>query len=152
MRTLAAFALVLLAGCSGADRDDEAPDTNEIRRLSTPTNAAAVDNSVSASIEPLRPEDLSGFGEGAALCRFLRNNQLFVAAAPDDAVARIAGALRHFVQTTPPGATGVFLEDRQVSISIGRTDSGGVAARLTVTNRRTGVQERWAGDWRCDRR
>ncbi len=148
MRTAAGFALVLLAGCGGGGRDTEAPDTNEIRRLSAPANVVADDNRDSASIAPLRPEDLDTFGEGAALCRFLRNDQLFVAASRDDAVARVAGTLRHFVQTTPPGPTGVFLEDRQISISIGRTDSGG-AARLTVTNRRTGVQERWAGDWRC---
>ena len=66
-----------------------------------------------------------------------------------DAVARVGGDLRHFVQTTPPDETGIFLEDRQISISIGRTDSAGVAARLNVTNRRAETEERWAGEWRC---
>jgi hypothetical protein len=149
MRRSAAFALVLLAACGGTGEADEAPDTNEIRRLSTPGNSAEDTKAGSASIGPLRPEDLAALGEGGAQCRFLRNDQLLVAASGTDAVARVGGELRHFVQTAAADESGIFLEDRQVSISIGRADPAGEAARLTVTNRRTEVQERWAGSWRC---
>ena len=149
MRPAAAFALLLLAGCGGAGGSNEALDTNQIRQLSTPGNTTEDNKAGSASIEPLRSEDLASFDEGAAMCRFLRNGAVLVAASRLDAVARVGGDLRHFVQTTPPDETGIFLEDRQISISIGRTDSAGVAARLNVTNRRAEAEERWAGEWRC---
>lgn len=149
MRWAAVPALALAAGCGGAGGTNEAPDAAEIRRLSTPDNSAAGATADSVSIQPLRPADLDSFGEGTAMCRFLRNGQLLVAASRQDAVARVGGRLRHFVQTAP-AESGIFLEDRHVSISIGRTDGAGVAARLTVTNRRTAMQERWAGDWRCN--
>jgi len=149
MRRVAALALVLLAGCGGRGNTDEPPDTNEIRRLSTPGGSPTDAKAESASIGPLRPEDQVALGESGARCHFLRNNQLLVAASGNDAVARIGGELRHFVQTAVADESGIFLEDRQVSISIGRVDPAGAAARLTVTNRRTEVQERWAGAWRC---
>ena len=149
MKRVSARARLLLVGCGGTDGSNGAPDTNEIRRLSTPGNSVEDAKPESASIGPLRPGDETALGEGGAQCRFSRNNQLLVAASGNDAVARIGRELRHFVQTAAADESGIFLEDRQVSISIGRVDPAGEAARLTLTNRRTEIQERWAGAWRC---
>ena len=54
----------------------------------------------------------------------------------------------HFTHSAPVGPSGGFFEDRQVSISVGRTDPPkrrrgdviGWPARITVTNRRTGAR------------
>ena len=63
----------------------------------------------------------------------------------------------HFDQSSPAGPTGGYFTDRQLSISIGRTDEidpGGTGddrwpARLTATNRRTRAQVELTGTWRC---
>jgi hypothetical protein len=55
------------------------------------------------------------------------------------------------------GPTGGFFEDRHVSISVGRTGevpvgegaAGSWPGRIIITNRRTNVDMRLDGAWRC---
>ena len=146
----AAFAvLALLAGCGGArEGGNEGASTEQIRRVSTPTNTAEEDKAGSVVIQPLTVADLEREGLGSG-CRFTRNGELLVAASGANALARVGGSLRHFVQTAPVDSTGIFLEDRQISISIGRAEPGGDAATIRITNRRTEAELRWAGSWNC---
>ena len=60
---------------------------------------------------------------------------MLLAATPSDAIARIGGQLLHFAHAAPVGPSGGFFEDRQTSISVGRTDG----------RRRTGRRVRVAG-------
>ena len=129
-----------LAACGGAGGNNAAT-TDQIERLSTPDNGVEA-VSASARLAPLQVADI-GDGRG---CRFAREGRILFYATGEDAVARLSGALRHFASTAPAAPTGGFFEDRQISISIGRTDDGD---RLTVTNRRTEVQEQLRGVWRC---
>jgi hypothetical protein len=72
-------------------------------------------------------------------------------------MARVAGTLHHFAHASPAGPTGGFFEDRQVSISVGRTGAivpgeelrGSWPGRITVTNRRAHAQVELDGVWRC---
>ena len=90
-------------------------------------------------------------------CDFSADGHRLFAAHGGDAIAKINGTLFHFDQPSPAGATGTFVTDRQLSISIGRTDEidpGGNdderwPARLTATNRRTRAQVEVGGTWRC---
>jgi hypothetical protein len=154
MRLGVALAL-LLAGCG--PRDDAAnggASENQIARLSTP-HEEVVDANAAARIAPLAAEDLAAFG--VATCDFSRGGRTLLAASPSDAIARVAGSLRHFTHSSPMGPTGGFFEDRQVSISIGRTEevpSGAGTAgiwpgRITITNRRANAQVKLDGAWRC---
>ena len=150
MRASVLAALALLAGCGDADDQDiEGASTEQIRRVSTPTNTMAADKAGSVALQPLTLADLERERIGAG-CRFARNGQLLVAASGGNALARVGGSLRHFVQTAPVDSTGTFLEDRQISISIGREGPDGDAATIRITNRRTEAELRWAGSWRCD--
>jgi len=152
MRMAALSLIVLAAACDGGPYErNEGPSLEQIREVSTPSNEAAADVAGSIAFQPLTEADLAGRGLTASDCRFVRNGRLLVAAGGTAAIARIGGGLRHFVPTAPPAATGAFLEDRQISVSIGRTAPDGTAARLAVTNRRTGAEEEWAGDWACGR-
>jgi hypothetical protein len=148
MRPFALAALALLAGCGGGE---EAPEnrgigTEQIRRVSTPPNLIKQDPTAAIAIQPLTPIESALVSPG---CRFVRNGHTLVVATGGDAIARIAGSLRHFVQTAPVTASGIFLEDRQVSISIGRTAAEGDAAMLRITNRTNAAQRDWAGTWSC---
>jgi hypothetical protein len=90
-------------------------------------------------------------------CDFSESGHRLFATHGGDSIARINGALFHFDQPSPAGPTGTFVTDRQLSISIGRTDEidpGGNGddrwpARLTATNRRSGSQVELTGTWRC---
>ena len=151
MRRALTALFVLAAACDGEPAErNEGPTLEQIREVSTPSNDAAANVAGSIVFQPLTTADLAGSGFTERDCRFVRNGQLLVAAGGGAAIARIGGGLRHFVPAAPPAATGAFLEDRQISVSIGRTAPDGTAARLAVTNRRTGAEDQWAGDWTCD--
>jgi hypothetical protein len=148
----AAAIALLLAGCG---QSGEGPrggaSENQIERLATPEKEE-IDPQGPARIAPLSDEDLASLG-GAAACDFRgAGGRILLAATEADAIARVAGLLRHFAHAGPVGPTGGFFEDRQVSISVGRTGEGegGVApGRITVTNRRANAQVRLDGVWRC---
>ena len=91
------------------------------------------------------------------LCAFTRFGATLLAVSESDAIARVAGVLHHFAHASPAGPTGGFFEDRQVSISVGRTGAvvpgegthGSWPGRITVTNRRAHAQLELEGSWRC---
>ena len=149
MRLALAVLIFLVGGCDGPGANNAALTGEQIERLSTPKTIVE-DPAAAVRLQPLAGEDLVGQGleEG---CRFTRNGQLLVAASGNNAVARIGGAFRHFVPSSPVDETGGFFEDRQISVSIGRRDSAEGGGRLVVTNRRTQFQQEWLGEWSCAR-
>jgi hypothetical protein len=161
MRHLLALLLpaLWLTGCGGGDGAGNAKvDANQIDRLSRPKVEPQVDPQISARPQPLTGADLRGAGmPDPPRCDFSADGHRLFAAHGGDSIARINGILSHFDQPSPAGPTGTFVTDRQLSISIGRTDEidpGGTGddrlpARLTVTNRRTRAQVELAGTWRC---
>jgi hypothetical protein len=155
MRPGLAIALLLLAGCGqGGEGPRGGASANQIERLSSPEKEE-VDPNAAARIAPLGPEDLAALG--ASSCDFSRGGRILLAATPSDAVARVAGVLRHFTHSSPMGPTGGFFEDRQISISVGRTGAvppgeaaaGSWPGRIIVTNRRANADMRLDGAWRC---
>lgn len=148
MRAPTIAVLLLLAGCNA---EEGAPENKgvtgeQIRRVMTPENMAVEDPLVAIEMQPLTEAESSLAGPG---CRFLRGSDALVVATGGDAVARIAGTLRHFVQSAAADGSGIFLEDRRVSISIGRTEPAGDAAMLRITNRASAAVQSWAGTWTC---
>jgi len=153
----AALALLMLAGC-GADEVGEGNATaNQIERLSTPAKEPVADPNLSARLQPLDAGDVTYEGLSGPSCSFSSGGNLLLAATSGDAIARIGGAMLHFTHSAPVGPSGGFFEDRQRSISVGRTDAAegpaqaltGSPARINVTNRRTGARVELEGIWRC---
>ena len=149
--------LLLLAGCGREPVDgDGGVDVNQIERLAT-AKQEEPDLTASARLQPLSREDLDREGLSGAGCDFSSDGRLLLVSVGGDALARIGGRLRHFVQSAPAVESGGFFEDRQVSISVGRTRVEGRTvdelrrwpARATVTNRRTEQQVKITGEWRC---
>ena len=160
MRLAVPLALLALAGCGGRDSGaDTKVDGNQIERLSRPKEEPkAADPQISARPQPLTGADLRGAGmPDPPRCDFSSNGHRLFAVQGGDAIARIENLLLHFDQPSPASATGTFVSDRQLSISVGRTDvidPGGTGddrwpARLTATNRRTHAQVELTGTWRC---
>jgi hypothetical protein len=159
MRRAFALALLPLAACGGGQSGGDAKvDANQIERLAHPKVEPQRDPQITARPQPLTGADLRGAGmPDPPRCDFSTDGHRLFAAKGGDAIARINGALYHFDQPSPAGATGTFVTDRQLSISIGRTDSvdpGGTGddrwpGRMTATNRRTRAQVELAGTWRC---
>ena len=152
---------LLAAGCGGEEGEgvNEGASTNQITQLSTPREETE-DPAATTRIEPLLQADLERAGLPGAGCSFSHGRDLLLAASASDAIARIRGQLLHFVQSAPAGPSGGFFEDRQVSISVGRSGEAAAAAgeaarwpaRLTLTNRRTGEEQEIAGVWTCGAR
>jgi len=159
MRLALAFALLPLAACGeGRSGGDAKVDTNQIERLSRPKIEPQQDPQITARPQPLTGADLRGAGmSDPPRCDFSVDGHRLFAAQGGDAIARINNLLLHFDQSSPAGPTGTYVTDRQLSISIGRTDDtdpGGTdddrwPARLTATNRRTDAQVELTGTWRC---
>src|SRR5690349_21791690 len=153
----AVLALLLLAGCGGGEVGEGNATTNQIERLSTPAEEPAGDPDASARLQPLDPGDVTHEGLSGPNCSFSSGGNLLLAATAEDAIARIGGSLLHFIDSAPVGPSGGFFEDRQRSISVGRTEAtegpaqavAGWPARITVTNRRTGARIELEGIWRC---
>jgi hypothetical protein len=151
------FLSLLLAGCG-----HEVPVSNgganeaQIQRLSTPTQPV-VDTQAGARLRPLTVGDLGRAGMAEPPCDFSRDGRMLLAVSAGDAIANVAGTVRHFAHAVPAGPTGGFFEDRQVSISVGRTGevapgegaAGSWPGRITVTNRRARAQIELDGMWRC---
>jgi hypothetical protein len=160
MRTVAALALALLAGCGPGGGDAEgSADANQIERVSTP-RVEEPDPRATAQLQPVTTEDLEREGLLGAGCAFTRQGRMLIASVGSDALVRHAGELRHLIHSAPVGATGGFFEDRQLSVSVGRTSEEAAAAaaadeasswpaRITVTNRRTEAQVELRGVWTC---
>ena len=159
MRLAPLLCLLLLAACGQRVRvDNGAANTAQIERLSRPKEEPQIDPQISARPQALTGADLRGAGmPDPPRCDFSNDGHRLFAAQGGDAIAKIENRLLHFDQTSPAGATGTFVSDRQLSISIGRTDvidPGGTGddrwpARLTATNRRTGAEVELTGTWRC---
>ena len=155
-RRLAVLCL-LVAGCGQqAHIDNKALNAAELQRLSTPQQPV-VDTQAPARLQPLSNVDLASAGMGTPACDFSRFGAMLLAVSPSDAIARVAGTLHHFVHASHAGPTGGFFEDRQISVSAGRTGaivpgegaSGSWPGRITVTNRRAHAQLELDGIWRC---
>jgi hypothetical protein len=154
-----AFAALPLAACGGGQGAGNARvDANQIERLSRPRVEPQQDPQISARPQALTGADLRDAGmPDPPRCDFSNDGHRLVAVHGGDVIARINAVLSHFDQPSPAGPTGTFVSDRQLSISIGRTDvidPGGTGddrwpARLTATNRRTGAQVELTGTWRC---
>ena len=150
------LALLLLAGCREQAPGQGNATANQIERLSAPRVEKA-DPRASARLQPLTLEDLDREGLTDAGCDFSSEGRTLLAAVGSDAIVRVENILRHLVHSAPVGPTGGFFEDRQLSVSVGRTAEGGPAAgeagawpaRVTVTNRRTEVQQQMTGLWTC---
>ncbi|HST35169.1 MAG TPA: hypothetical protein VLK25_00870 [Allosphingosinicella sp.] len=149
MRALGAALLLLLAGCGAEPVREDKVSANQLERLSTVENETVADPLATARLQPLEPGDITHEGLGGPGCRFSIGGAVLVAAGSGDAIARIGGETLHFTHSAPVGPSGGFFEDRQISISIGRTDPAEAAARVTVTNRRTDAQLNQEGIWRC---
>ena len=160
MRPVVPLALLALAACGGRDSGaDTKVDTNQLERLARPKEEPkAADPQISARPQPLTGADLRGAGiPDPPRCDFSSGGHRLFAVQGGDAIAKIENLLIHFDQTSPASATGTFVSDRQLSISVGRTDvidPGGTGddrwpARLTATNRRTRARVELGGTWRC---
>ena len=160
MRLAVPLALLALAACGGRDSGaDTKVDTNQLERLArAKEEPKAADPQISARPQPLTGADLRGAGiPDPPRCDFSSGGHRLFAVQGGDAIAKIENQLIHFDQTSPASATGTFVSDRQLSISVGRTDvidPGGTGddrwpARLTATNRRTHAQLELTGTWRC---
>jgi hypothetical protein len=153
------LAALLLAACGGGGGGSEAEgqaSANQIVELSTPEEKV-VDERASVRLQPLAASDLATEGMAGGGCAFWAGDTMLLAATRSDAIVRVEGALRHLVQSAPHGPTGGFFEDRQLSVSVGRTDEAGAGAgtsgrwpaRLTVTNRRAEIEQDLNGAWSC---
>lgn len=148
---------LLVAGC-GHDVPVSNGGANEaqIQRLSTPKQVV-VDTQAAARLQPLTNIDLARAGMAGPACDFSRDGRMLLAVSAGDAIANVAGTLRHFAHASPAGPTGGFFEDRQVSISVGRlgqvipgqSEVGSWPGRITATNRRARAQVELDGIWRC---
>jgi hypothetical protein len=159
MRPAVPLALLVLAACGG--RDDGAGtkvDANQIERLSRPKVEPQQDVQISARPQPLTGADLRGARmSDPPPCDFSNDGHRLFAVQGGDAIARFENQVRHFNQASPANTTGAYASDRELSISIGRSDvidPGGTGddrrpARLTATNRRTRAQLELSGTWRC---
>ena len=148
---------LLLAGCG-----HEVPVSNgganeaQIERLSTPQEPV-VDTQAGARLQPLTTIDLARAGMAGPPCDFSRDGRMLLAVSEGDAIANVAGLIRHFAHSSPAGPTGGFFEDRMVSISVGRvgeiapgeSPAGSWPGRITITNRRAHAQVELEGIWRC---
>ena len=157
MKVAPLLALLLVAGCgSGGGEAEGSANTSQIERLSTP-KVKQPDPRATAQLQPVTAEDLLQEGLVGAGCTFRRDGAILIASVGSDALVRHAGELRHLVHSAPVGGTGGFFEDRQLSVSVGRTSEEAAAdaeasswpARLTVTNRRTEAQVELRGVWTC---
>ena len=157
MRLLLVLATLSLAGCgSAADEAKGSADGNQIARLARP-KVVRQDPSATARLQTLTNEDLEREGLTGAGCAFRREGRLLLAAVGSDSLVRISGQRRHLIHSAPVGATGGFFEDRQISVSVGRTDANGAPgdggmtwpARLKVVNHRTEAEVELHGFWTC---
>ena len=148
MRAWPLLALAALAACGGDAGGNQPVSTEQIARVSTPRNEVTVVRP-SARLEPLSGDEIDEVGRDGG-CIFSRGPDILLVAAGSNAIARVDGAARHFVQSAPVEPTGGFFEDRQISISIGRADTEGPAARATTTNRRTEESDEIDGTWTCE--
>jgi hypothetical protein len=160
MRRAVSFALLALAACGGRDNGGGAKiDANQLERLSRPKEEPkAADPQISARPQPLTGADLRGAGlPDSPRCDFSNDGHRLFAVQGGGGIAKIENVMVRFGQSSPAGATGTFVTDGQLSISVGRTDAidpGGTGddrwpARLTATNRRTGARVELTGTWRC---
>ena len=156
MRRALALCLLVASCARAVPVSNGGANEAQIQRLSTPKQEV-VDTQGGARLQPLAPADLDRAGMPSPPCDFSRDGHVLLAVSAADAIARVAGTLRHFAHSSPAGPTGGFFEDRQVSISVGRVGAvspgegaaGSWPGRLTVTNRRARAQIELDGVWRC---
>ncbi len=147
--------LILLTACGSEEPSGGAADANQIARLSTP-EVEESDPDAAIRLQPVDPGEAGlPASEG---CVFTAAGQILLVAEAGGGSVRLMDEARHLVASAPVGPTGGFFEDRHLSISVGRRDegvdrpaeAGGIeAARITVTNRRTGRELTRDGNWIC---
>ena len=155
-RAIVHLALMLVAACGREAPDQGNATANQVERLSTPKVEKA-DPLASARLQPLAAIDLEAEGLLGARCEFRGGGQLLLVAVGSDALIKVGDELRHLVHSAPVGETGGFFEDRQLAVSVGRTEGEGTTldeasswpARMTVTNRRTEAELELRGTWSC---
>lgn len=136
----AAFLLALAVSACGPAGDD-APNQQDLERLSTPQNVAAPPPPAEP-IVALTNADVTA----SPACLFRRGGTALLVWFGDSAVARVNGRAQRFAAAAPVGPEGGFFEAGQVSISIGRGDEGG---RLMITDRGNDRQKEYRGEWLC---
>ena len=155
MRPAALLAL-MLAGCAPEAPEEANATADQVERLSTP-KVEKSDPLASARLQALAAIDLEREGLLGAGCEFRGGDRLLLVAVGSDSLVKIDGELRHLIHSAPVGETGGFFEDRQISVSVGRTEgeettldeASSWPARLTVTNRRTEIELELRGTWSC---
>ncbi len=157
MSRIWAILVLLLASCSDGGAESPAPDREQIERLATPkVDESAKESLDTARLRPIEAPQVAEAGLAGPGCAFRNGEDLLVATGGSDAIARIGDETVHLVHSAPVGPSGAFLEDRSISISIGRRTDVDIGdqvsswpARATVTNRRTQVQTKIDGLWTC---
>lgn len=145
---LLAAAACLLAGCGAEEGRNRAPDTAQIRELSTPKNIVAPPENTTELL-PLSREDISRAGFGTAPCAFVAEGRLLIVASGESALARFRGGLRRLPPSGLVDLRGAYFEDREIGISIGRDMNEEGPARARITDRRAEEQRDMIGDWTC---
>ena len=148
--------VIPLAACGDGGETNGTVTANQIERLATPRVVKA-DPRASARLQPLTPADLEREGLVGTGCGFSSDGRLLLAAVDSNAIVRIQDEIRHLVHSAPVGPTGGFFEDRHLSVSVGRSSEEGMRrdeatswrAQISVTNRRTEVQQELPGIWTC---
>ena len=157
------FALCLLAGCGGADEEVE-PKANSIEELSNRLDKLA--DRTTEDIEPpdrlavLKQADLGPEFQGGPACRLHRDGRLLLVVTAAGGVARIDGRRVALAVSGPVGPTGGFLKAPGVTVSVGRTEPGGLAAveygrgwpaRVTIGGDPERPIEKHEATWICAR-
>ena len=156
MKSLAPLLALALAACGSGDDMRANATAEQIERLASPPESKS-DPLAAVRLEPIASADLEREGVAGTGCAFTRDRRLLLAAAGSNAVVRIGGAVRHLVHMGPIGPSGGFFEDRQLTVSVGRTSAAGTGgdeagswpARLRVAHRRGEVHREYRGVWTC---
>jgi hypothetical protein len=155
--------LLLLAGCGGGG-DDVEPRANSVEELTDRLDKLA--DRTTEDIEPparlafLQASDLDSRLGANASCRLHRDGRLYLAVNSAGAVARVDGRRVPLAVAGPVGPTGGFFTAPGVTVSVGRTRPGGVAAGeygqgwpagVTVGGDKERPIEKHEATWICDR-
>jgi hypothetical protein len=156
MKSLALLLALVLAACGNGEDTRANVTAEQIERLALPPETKS-DPLAAVRLEPIASADLEREGVVGVGCAFTRDRRLLLATAGSNAVVRIGGTVRHLVNTGPIGPSGGFFEDRQLTVSVGRTSAAGTGgdeagswpAHLRVGHRRGEVHREYRGVWTC---
>jgi hypothetical protein len=162
-RTFSLLALILLAGCGGAEEDDR-PRANSVEELENRLEKLAV--GAGDEVEParrlafLKEADLGPELRSNPACRLHLDGRLLLVVNAAGAVARIDGRRAPLAVSGPVGPTGGFFTAPGVTVSVGRTGPSGSGAaeygmgwpaRATVGGDEARPLEKIEATWICVR-